>query len=104
GAWTELSPAGTTQSRAHAASAVDLKTGAALLIGGQAGPDKPGVQVFNTVTYFDPATNSVKDAAMPLRVGPLTDAVAVARANRSGQTPLGGVVLAGGRDSTGTVV
>ena len=104
GIWTELTPTGTTPSRAHAASAVDLKTGAALVIGGQAGPDKPGVSVFNTVTYFDPATNSLKDAAMPLRAGLLTDAVAVARANLSGKTPLGGVVLVGGRDSNGNVL
>lgn len=101
--WTELTPAGASPSRAHAAAAVDLKTGSAVIAGGQAGPDKPGVTVYNTVTFFDPATNSLKDAAMPLRVGQLTDAVAVPRANLSGGTSRGGIVLVGGRDGSGAV-
>src|SRR5207248_8536807 len=42
-AWTALSPPLTSPSRAHVAAAVDLRTGAAVLAGGQAGPDKPGV-------------------------------------------------------------
>src|SRR5262249_11690910 len=102
GMWTELNPSG--PSRAHAASAVDLKTGAALIVGGQAGPDTPGGTVYDSVTYFDPATNTVKDASMPLRKGQITDAVAVARANLSGHTPLGGIVLVGGRDQNGALL
>src|SRR5207302_2852833 len=93
GIWTELNPSG--PSRAHAASAVDLKTGAALIIGGQAGPDTPGVTVYDSVTWFDPAKNQLQDSSMPLRGGQLTDAIAVARANLSGHTPQGGVVLVG---------
>ena len=102
GLWTELLPA--SAARTHAAAAVDLKTGSALLAGGQSGPDVPGVSVYPTVTYFDPATNSVQDAALPLRAGPLTDAVAVARANLSAGAQRGGVVLVGGRDANGKVL
>jgi galactose oxidase-like protein len=102
GLWTELTPTG--PARAHPATAVDLKTGSAVIAGGQAGPDVPGVSVYDTVTYFDPATNASKDAALTLRVGPLTDAVAVARANLQGNTAMGGIVLVGGRDANGNVL
>ena len=102
GVWTELTPA--SSARTHAATAVDLTTGSALVAGGQSGPDVPGVSVYPTVTYFDPATNAVKDAAMPLRAGPLTDAVAVARKSLSAGTQRGSVVLVGGRDPNGKVL
>src|SRR5205807_1181884 len=103
-AWTAVSPPSTSPSRAHVAAAVDLRTGAAVLAGGQAGPDKPGVTVYDNATWFDPAADAVHDVALPLRAGRLTDAVAVARANVSSKTTLGGVVLVGGRDQQGAVL
>ena len=102
GTWTELLPTG--PARTHAAAAVDLRTGSALVAGGQSGPDVPGVSVYRTVSYFDPATNTIHDAAAPLTAGPLTDAVAVARGNRASGTQRGGVVLVGGRDQNGKVL
>lgn len=104
GIWTQYTPASGSPARAHAATAVDLKTGAAVIAGGQAGPDKSGVNVYASVTYFDPATNTLKDATTPLRVGPLTDAVAVARANLVAGSQLGGIVLVGGRDQAGNTL
>jgi hypothetical protein len=103
GSWTQFAPGGGSPARTRAAAAVDLKTGAAVIAGGQAGP-KSGASVYQSVTYFDPATNSLKDAALPLRVGPLSDAVAVARANLSAGSQLGGIVLVGGRDQNGSTL
>ena len=103
-AWSEWTPPVTSPSRDHVAAAVDLRTGAAVLAGGQAGPDKPGVSVYGTVSWFDPVKGSLQDAAAPLRAGLLTDAVAVARTNDSSRSRLGGVVLIGGRDGNGNVL
>ncbi len=102
--WTELTPPLSIPSRAHVAAAVDLRTGAAVLAGGQAGPDRPGVTVYDTLTWFDPAAAAVNEASQPLRKGQLTDAVAVARGNVAGSSTLGGIVLVGGRDGAGNVL
>jgi hypothetical protein len=95
-AWTQVS-GGASPAREHHASAVDLKKGYAVLAGGQAGPDKVGVQVYDTASYFD--LSQMRDAVRPLRMGALADAVAVARAK-----PRGGVMLVGGHDASGTVL
>src|SRR5205807_9346391 len=82
-AWTQVEVPATTPARDHVAAAVDLRTGAAVLAGGQSGPDSSGVAVYDTVSWFDPATGAIHDAAEPLRSGALTDAVAVPRANNA---------------------
>ncbi|HUJ26702.1 MAG TPA: kelch repeat-containing protein, partial [Myxococcales bacterium] len=102
--WSQWTPEVSSPSRDHVAAAVDLRTGAAVLAGGQAGPDKPGVSVYGTLSWFDPVKGSLQDAAAPLRAGLLTDAVAVARTNDSTHATLGGVVLVGGRDGSGNVL
>jgi hypothetical protein len=98
GKWTSAS-AGSTPAREHHASAVDQKKGYAVLAGGQAGPDKIGVQVYSSVSYYDPTSTAVKDVVRPLRYGALGDAVAVARAK-----PRGGILLLGGHDADGKVL
>jgi hypothetical protein len=94
--WTQISP-GTSPAREHHASAVDLKKGYVVIAGGQAGPDKVGVQVYDTASYFD--LSLMNEVARPLRAGPLSDAVAVSRAK-----PRGGVMLVGGHDANGKVL
>ncbi len=103
GNWIEVQP-GSNPARTQAAAAVDLRTGAAVFAGGQAGPDHPGVTRYSSVSWFDPATNILRESALPLRVGPLSDAVAVARGNLSSGTQLGGIVLVGGRDQGGNTL
>ena len=103
GVWSTVVPPAASPSREHQAAAVDLKTGFALLVGGQNGPDATGVPVYDTATYYQPSGNAVKDVAERLRAGPLTDAVAVAHANLRFGLTRGGVVIVGGRDANGAV-
>jgi hypothetical protein len=98
GSWTQAS-AGASPAREHQASAVDLRKGYALLAGGEAGPERAGVQVYSSASYYDPASSAVREVARPLRYGPLADAVAVSRAR-----PRGGVMLLGGHDADGNVL
>lgn len=93
-----------TLARAHLASGVDLKTGNAVLAGGQAGRDVAGVQVYDTVTYFNPQDSSVHEVIQHLRFGPLADAAGVALSNKKNGISYGGLALVGGRDSQGKVV
>jgi len=100
GAFTALQPAATSPAREHQAAAVDLKTGSAVFVGGQSGSDAaPGVTVYDTATWFEPRSGQIHDAALHLRAGSVTDAVAVARANKQGMAALGGLLLVGGRDA-----
>jgi hypothetical protein len=101
GAWADVSSNSTA--RAHFAAGVDLKTGNAILAGGQAGRDVAGVQVYDSVTYFNPADGSVHDVTQKLRGGPLADAVGVPHANRKRGVQFGGLALIGGRDALGVV-
>lgn len=103
GAWSIVTPPVVSPAREHQATAVDLKTGYVVLAGGQGTPDSSGVQPYDTVSFFDPSSGAVRDVAQRLHSGPLTDAVAVARANAQHGAALGGVVLIGGRDGTGAV-
>lgn len=103
GAWSMVVPPRASPSREHQAAAVDLRTGFAVLAGGQSGPDTSGVSVYDTATYYQPSSNTVTEVAQKLRVGPLTDAVAVAHANLRNGVALGGIVLVGGRDGSGSV-
>ncbi len=97
--WTTIDPASTSPAREHQAAAVDLRTGYALLVGGQTGPDAgQAPTVLASLSYYDPQNGAVKDSLTQL-ARPLTDAVAVPRMNSVRGGPVqGGVVLVGGRD------
>ena len=100
GVWTTVQPPPDSPAREHQAGAVDLKTGNAVFIGGQSGSDTASSNtIYDTVTWFEPRTSLIHEAALHLRAGPLTDTVAVARANVQGTSP-GGIVLIGGRDGS----
>src|SRR5207237_6430460 len=99
GLWRTVQPTPATPAREHQAAAVDPRTGYALMAGGQSGPDARGPTVFDSASYYDPASGSVRDVGTRLAVGALTDAVAVPRQNKARNGPVqGGVVLVGGRD------
>ena len=99
GLWRTVQPAPATPAREHQAAAVDLRTGYALVVGGQSGPDSRGPAVFDTASYYDPMTGAVRDVATHLGGGAVTDAVAVPRLNKVANGPAqGGIVLVGGRD------
>lgn len=102
GLWSTVQLPAQTAAREHQAAAVDLKTGDALIVGGQSGSDAAnGVSFFSDAAYFEPRSGAVHAISSPLRAGPLTDAVAVARANVKQGVSIGGVVLVGGRNASG---
>jgi hypothetical protein len=101
GLWKAIALPAAFSARTHQSAAVDLKTGFVVIAGGLSGPDVPGATALSAVTWFDPRQNAAEDAAQGL-AAPLSDAVAVARANKpAGGEARGGVVLVGGRDGTG---
>jgi hypothetical protein len=99
GAFSTIQPANSSPAREHQAAALDVRTGFALMAGGQSGPDFSSTPtVLASAAYYDPQTGAVRDSATVLPK-PLTDAVAVPRVNKtSAGAPRGGVVLIGGRD------
>jgi hypothetical protein len=101
GLWKTIQPAATSPAREHQAAAVDARTGYVLMAGGQSAPDARGPSVFDTAAYYNPQTGAVTDVGTHLSIGPITDAVAVARQNKARNGPVqGGIVLVGGRNGT----
>lgn len=99
GLWRTVQPGAISPAREHQAAAVDLRTGYALMVGGQSGPDSRGPTVFDTASFYDPQSGAVREVGTHLSPGPITDAVAVPRLNKAANGPSqGGIVLVGGRD------
>src|SRR5205085_4718359 len=73
GFWKAIQPPSAAPAREHQAAAVDLRTGFALMAGGQSGADAAGPTVFDTAAYYDPQSGSVKTVSTRLSAGPITD-------------------------------
>jgi Galactose oxidase, central domain len=106
GSWTIIQPPTASPAREHHSAVIDLKTGFAVFAGGLTGPDTTPLTstVLDSVSYYDPLQKVVIDGTEPL-AQPLFDAAAVSRSNSaSGGPSQGGMVLIGGRDSSGNAL